>query len=586
MDFRLLALSFMLWLSPAYSLTLEQLDQLNISVFQYPSEALDSIHSIEQNLHGNLNPNALALRINAFKCETYLQLGENAAALNLARLNQAKAKQLRLDEARPYFLNCMAQAYLNYGNYQQALPLIHSAIAMSRRLEQPQALINGLWIRSQLDAQVQHNDTAIEDLRLALDLYPQVSKQNEQWLLTPIAYLNIAMAKLMIEVDEPKEAQLFLERALKDPLSGGKIALNLSIDAAKIAQLNQQAELREKYIQAARTMLAELGSSFELANAYQQIAFIDFSSGKYSSAEQLLHLSINTFQKEANTNATVGALYLLAQVKLAQNQEQQGLEKMNEAIRVAKQKKLYTDLKLCYAVLAEYFAAKQSYEQAYDYQLKQFQAAESETLFIQNIWLSYLKSDLSRQKQLSFEQQKATAAVIPNSFLPESVIPVLLILCSFIIFIAWSRRQSSTAAQVVDEPISTKPKATGIKKLEEMLNISKQASYPLSLLVIDTSEVLSKELPTMIEQLKTKLREQDLTLLVSDKQLLIMLPHTSEVRASNVVKQLSITLAVWRNDSKINIGLASMQQFDSLQSMIKRAKISQLRRLKPSSQNG
>ncbi|GIU33281.1 histidine kinase [Shewanella schlegeliana] len=581
MDFRLITLSFMLWLSPAHSLTLEQLDQLNISVFQYPSEALNSINEIEQSLHTNLNPNATALRINAFKCETYLQLGENAAALNLARLNQAKAKQLRLDEARPYFLNCMAQAYLNYGNYQQALPLIHSAIAMSRRLEQPQALINGLWIRSQLDAQVQHNNTAIEDLRLALDLYPQVSKQNEQWLLTPIPYLNIAMAKLMIRVGEPKEARLFLDRALTDPLSGGKIALNLSIDAAKIAQLNQQTELREEYIQAARSKLAELGSSFELANAYQQIAFIDFSSGKYSSAEQLLRLSINTFKKEANNNATIGALRLLAQVNLAQHQEKLGLEQMNEAIGIAKQKKLYTDLKLCYAVLAKYFATKQNYKQAYDYQQKQFQAAENETLFIQSIWLSYLKSDLSRQKQLSYEQQKVTATVMPNPFLPDSVLPAILILCSFATFIAWSRKRSSRASQVIDKSIAIKPNSTGEQKLEEMLNISKQAGYPLSLLVLDTGAMLSRELPTMIEQLKAKLREQDLVQLGSEKQLLIMLPHTSEVRANNVIKQLSGTVALWKSDCKINIGLASMQQFDSLQSMIKRAQISQLRRQKP-----
>ncbi|GIU23306.1 histidine kinase [Shewanella sp. MBTL60-007] len=585
MDLRLISLSFMLWLSPAHSLTLEQLDQLNISVFQYPSEALNSINDIEQDLHANLNPNAIALRINAFKCEAYLQLGENAAALNLARLNQAKAKQLRLDEARPYFLNCMAQAYLNYGNYQQALPLIHSAIAMSRRLEQPQALINGLWIRSQLDAQVQHNDTAIEDLRLALDLYPQVSKQNEHWLLTPLPYLNIAMAKLMIKEGEPKEARLFLDKALSDPLSGGKIALNLSIDAAKIAQLNQQAELREEYIQAARTMLAELGSSFELANAYKQIAFIDFSSGKYSSAEQLLHLSINTFKKEANTNATIGALHLLAQVNLAQSEERLGLEQMSEAIGIAKQKKLYTDLKLCYAVLAKYFASKQNYELAYDYQLKQFQAAENETLFIQRIWLSYLKSDLSRQKQLSYEQKNATAAVIPTSVLPASVLPVLLILCSFAIFIFWSRKRSPRTAKALDRPISIKPNATGVQKLEDMLNISKQVNYPLSLLVLDTSGMLSSELPAIVEQLKTKLREQDLTLLGADKQLLIMLPHTSEARAKKVIEQLTGTVALWKSDSKVNIGLASMQQFDSLQSMIKRARVSQLRRQKPANLN-
>ncbi|GIU11579.1 MULTISPECIES: histidine kinase [unclassified Shewanella] len=585
MDLRIFILSLMLWLSPAYSLTLEQLDQLNTSVFQYPSKALNNIHDIEQNLHSYLDPKVLQLRMSAFKCETYLQLGENAAAINVARLNEARAKQLKLDEARPYFLNCMAQAYVNYGNYQQALPLIHSSIAMSRRLEQPQALINGLWLRSQLDAKVQHNDTAIEDLRLALDLYPQVRRHDAQWLLTPIAYLNASMAKLLMDVNEPNEARLFLDKALRDEDSAGKIALNLSIDAANIAQANSQSKLRDHYIQIARSKLAELGSPFELAIAYKQIAFIDFSSGKYSSAEQLLNLSINTFKKETNASATISALHLLAQVKLAQGKEKSGLELMNEAVTTAKLKKRYTDLKLCYAVLANYFAQKQNFALAYDYQLKQFQAAEKEALSIQKIWLSHLKSGLSRQQQVSNKQQSTSVATLPSQLIPSELLPVLFILISLIIFIAWYNRQPAKSALEIKEPMPIKPNATGKQKLEDMLTVSKHAHYPLSLLVLDPSGVVSSQIPQMIEQLKTKLRDQDLLFLQEKHQLLIMLPHTSEAAALNVIEQLSDTVAEWQNDSKVNIGLASMQQFDNLQSMIKRANVSQLRRLKPVSQN-
>ncbi|MGS0729421.1 histidine kinase, partial [Shewanella sp. 0m-11] len=98
---------------------------------------------------------------------------------------------------------------------------------------------------------------------------------------------------------------------------------------------------------------------------------------------------------------------------------------------------------------------------------------------------------------------------------------------------------------------------------------------------LDPSGVLNSDMPIMIEQLKTKLREQDQLFLQSEQQLLIMLPHTSEAAAINVIEQLSGTMAVWQNNSKVNIGLASMQQFDNLQSMIKRANVSQLRRLIP-----
>ncbi|MGS0680008.1 histidine kinase [Shewanella sp. 125m-7] len=581
MDFRIIVLSFLLWCSPAYSSTLEHLDQLNTAVFQYPNQALETIHDIEKNLHAYLDPKVLQLRMSAFKCETYLQLGENAAAINLARFNEAKAKRLKLDEVRPYFLNCMAQAYVNYGNYQQALPLIHSSITMSRRLEQAQALINGLWIRSQLDAKVQHNDTAIEDLRLALDLYPQVSQQNEPWLLTPIAYLNAAMAKLLMAENEEEEATKFLNKALQDKHSAGKMALNVSISAANLAQANNQVKLRDHYVQEARTKLAELGSPFELAKAYMQIAFIDFNSGKYTSAEQLLHLSINTLKKESNASATISALHLLAQVNLAQGQENLGLEQMNEAIAIAKQKDLYTDLKYCYTVLATYFAEKQNFALAYDYQLKQFQAAENETLFIQNIWLSHLKSDLSRQQQASENLQSTSAQVISSQLIPSQFLPIIVILVSLIIFIGWYHRQTAKAPSITKEPPPIRPNATGNQKLEDMLSVSKHANYKLSLLVLDPSNILASDVPIMIEQLRSKLRDQDLLFLQSEQQLVVMLPHTSEAAAINVIEQLSEVVAVWQNDSKVNIGLASMQQFDNLQSMIKRANISQLRRLKP-----
>ena len=50
MDFRILVASLLLWLSPAYSLTQDQFNQLNQTVFQYPTSALDSIYLLEKKL--------------------------------------------------------------------------------------------------------------------------------------------------------------------------------------------------------------------------------------------------------------------------------------------------------------------------------------------------------------------------------------------------------------------------------------------------------------------------------------------------------------------------------------------------------
>ncbi|WP_028769268.1 histidine kinase [Shewanella fidelis] len=580
MDFRILAASLLLWLSPAYSLTQDQFNQLNQTVFQYPTSALDSIYLLEKKLDSHPAPKISKLRLNSLKCEAFLQLGENAAAINLARLNEAKAKQLQLDEARPYFLNCMASAFVNFGNYQQALPLLHTSIALSRELEQPQALINGLWLRSQLDAKVLHDNTAIEDLRLALDLFPLIDKQQQQWLQPPLVYLKASMAKQLMADNEQQQAFAFLDKALKHKDSEGKVALSLLIDAANLAQISQRPALRDKYIQQARTKLAELGSPLELAIAYKEIAFIDYSSGKYSSAEQLLSLSLNTLKKQSHSNEMMAALRLLGQVKLAQGSQEAGLEHIEQAIELAKIKQRYTDLQLCYAILAEYFADKKDFETAYDYQLKQFDAAQSNTAFIHSIWLSHIKSDLSRQQQVSVTKQSNNAAIMPSQLLPSPFIPILFILFSLIMFIAWYHRQTPKKQSNNKELPVIKPIASGKQRLEDMLTVSKHANYPLSLLVLNPSEIQTCDVPIMIEQLQTKLREHDLLFLQSEQQLLIMLPHTTESGAIHVINQLSDTVALWQNSSKVHIGLACMQQFDNLQSMIKRANVSQLRQAK------
>ena len=581
MDFRILVVSLLLWLSPAYSLGLDQFDQLNSNVYQYPTTALNSIYLIEKKLDSHPEPKISTLRLDSLKCEAFLQLGENAAAINLARLSEAKAKQLKLDEARPYFLNCMANAYVNFGNFQQALPLLHTSIALSRELEQPQALINGLWLRSQLDAKVLHDNTSIEDLRLALDLFPLTDRQ-QQWLQPPLAYLQGAMAKQLMADNEQQQAFSFLNKALKHTETKGKIALRLLIDAANLAQISQQPALRDEYIQQARTKLAELGSPLELAIAYQEIAFIDYSSGKYSSAEQLLNLSLSTLKKQSHSNEMISALQLLGQIKLAQGAQTAGVEHIKQAIEVAKIKQRYGDLQQCYAILAEYFASKNDFATAYDYQLKQFDAAQSNTAFIHSIWLSHIKSDLSRQQQVSVTKQSNNAAIMPSQLLPSPFIPILFILFSLIMFIAWYHRQTPTKQSNNKELPVIKPIATGKQRLEDMLTVSKHANYPLSLLVLNPSEIQACDVPIMIEQLQAKLREHDLLFLQSEQQLLIMLPHTTESGAIRVINQLSETVALWQNCSKVYIGLACMQQFDNLQSMIKRANVSQLRRAKPS----
>ncbi|MFT5788999.1 MAG: tetratricopeptide (TPR) repeat protein [Shewanella sp.] len=582
MDFRIIVLCLAFWVSPVFASTLERLDQLNTLVFQYPSQALSEINAIESNIVGIPSSDSTLMRLSALKCESYIQLGENAAAINLARLSDAKAKQLKLEHARPYFLNCMAQAYANYGDYQQALPLLYSSISLSRQLKQPQALISGLWLRSQLNANVNHNNAAIEDLRLALDIYSDITQQKQRWTWPPKGYLYSSMAKQLAEIGEQEEAEKKLKKALSEDTTQGKVLLFIALDMAKFAQQNQQPNLRDKYTQIARVKLAELGTPLELAIAYRTIALIDFYSGKYSSAEQLLNLSLSTFRKEADAISTISVLWLNARIKLKQDNEAAGLTLMEQAISLAKENARYSDLKNCYATLATYFSEQKKFSLAYQYQLKQLDALENETLSIKNIWLSQLKSDLSRKEQIAPPTHSLITASTSSGIIPNSFFPIALMIISLIIFITWYQRKVPQQKPTEHVIVNLETKIDKKKSFEELLNISKQAGYPLSLLAFNPNHIFADNMPMVIEQLKSKLREQDVLLQQSDQQIIIMLPHTSEHGAINVINQLSSTISVWQEDSKVNIGLACMQQFDNVQSMIKRANISQLRKLKTS----
>ncbi|MCL1050831.1 histidine kinase [Shewanella abyssi] len=580
MDFRIIVLCLTFWISPVLASTLEQLDQLNTLVFQYPSQALSQINTLESNVVGIARSDSTRMRLSALKCESYIQLGENSAAINLARLSEARAKQLKLEQARPYFLNCMAQAYANFGDYQQALPLLYTSISLSRQLKQPQALISGLWLRSQLNANVNHNNAAIEDLRLALDIYPDITQQKQNWIWPPKGYLYSSMAKQLAVIGEPKEAEIKLKKALNEDTTLGKIHLFIALDMAKFAQQNQQPNLRDKYTQIARVKLAELGTPLELAIAYKAIALIEFNSGKYSSAEQLINLSLNTFRQEAAAISTISVLWLNAKIKLKQNHEAAGLTLMEQAISLAKENARYSDLKNCYATLATYFSAQGKFSLAFQYQLKQLDALEDETGSIKHIWMSQLKADLSRKEQIAPTTPLMIAATIPNGMIPSSFFPIAIVIIGLIIFVTWYQRRTPQQQPVEPVIVNFATRADNNNALENLLNLSKQAGYPLSLLVFNPKYILAADVPIVIAQLNTKLREQDVLLQQADQQIIIMLPHTSEQGAINVINQLSSTISVWQEDIKVNIGLSCMQQFDNLQSMLKRANISQLRKLK------
>ena len=233
------------------------------------------------------------------------------------------------------------------------------------------------------------------------------------------------MAKQLANIGEYKEAEIYLKKALKEPSSQGKVLLFIALDMATFAQQNQQPNLRDKYTQIARVKLAELGTPLELAMAYYAIAVIDFNSGKYSSAEQLINLSLRTFEKESDAIGTIAALRLNAQIKLKQYREAAGLSLMEQAISLAEDKSRYADLKISYGILASYFAKQRKFLIAYKYQQKQLDALEKETQFKTDIWLSQLKSGLSREQQIAAPNHSLLIAATADTIIPKSLLPII-----------------------------------------------------------------------------------------------------------------------------------------------------------------
>ncbi|MEI8601305.1 hypothetical protein P4S55_10105 [Shewanella sp. PP-Sp27a-2] len=123
MDFRVLVLSLLLWLIPFGASAIDQLDELTELVYQYPSKALTQITALEKQFTTSATSDINRLRLSVLKCQNLLQLGENEAAINVAQLGEANAKQLKLDQVRPYFLICQDRRQSQLQQYSECAAL-------------------------------------------------------------------------------------------------------------------------------------------------------------------------------------------------------------------------------------------------------------------------------------------------------------------------------------------------------------------------------------------------------------------------------------------------------------------------------
>ncbi|GGI83076.1 tetratricopeptide repeat-containing diguanylate cyclase [Shewanella gelidii] len=587
MEFRQIVLCLLLWVPTAFSQSISnedahaQMDDLNQLIYQYADKAMVQISELEQALEQHSRSDITRLRLNLLKCEALMELGETKAAINVAQMGDAQAKLLRLEEARPYFLNCLADAHTSTGNLKVALPLFDAAIRLAKQYQQPQALVNALRQRGQIDTDTENFGAAIEDLRLALDIYPDLSTQARNWSWPPIAYIYGAMGNLFYVSGDLKQAIHYSNLAIQSTDVEGKVRHVLVRNAAKMHFDNDDTARGEQLLAQARAMMSQLTGPIDIASSYAIIASIDLSRGRLESAEQLTQLASSTFKSTNKKTLVMRSKRLLAQIKFAKGEPEQALQLMQEAIHQGVELKQFYDLVYFYQIMINHYADTNNYEKAFEYQQLQYQAQNAATDRLNDARFIQYKARLNQhdlaqtqaQQSISQHSQDKTTQL---SWAYSIIFVLGMLLIAILIWYLINRSNQ----RYLNDPLPIDDALPTNQKLDAMLNSAKKSNSPMSLLLIDTGNIRQVDLPVMLDELKEKLREQDLLVRFATDQAVVVLPYTSTNGAEFVGEQLTSQIKAWQPDTPVNIGIASLQQFDTLPSMVRRASVNRLTKRK------
>lgn len=216
-----------------------------------------------------------------------------------------------------------------------------------------------------------------------------------------------------------------------------------------------------------------------------------------------------------------------------------------------------------------------NYRQAYHYQLQRVDSIKSSYEFLKNTRLLQIKAQLGRYQKLAQNQQpkpiKLDARINDN----YGLIAILVFALLLPLLMLLSRlRKEHTAPQMPhqDAPL------TAQERMLALIASAKQIGYPITILLINPSHLAPSNVATLLDEVRQKLRQQDIMLDKASDQLLIMLPFTSLSGAKEIVKQLKAVIAPLPGGDKVRIGMAEMQYYDTLSSLTKRAGIDQLSR--------
>ncbi|RPA59621.1 hypothetical protein EGC86_15270 [Shewanella frigidimarina] len=547
----------------------KQLDVISNINTQRSADAKTLIDSLEQQHAKQPLANIDALRLTLLHCFNLLEFGEFNQAIVLAKQGESNARQFKYDTARPYFIQCQAIAHQSLGNTLQEQQLTEEALRLAKRYSETQAIVNSLYARSRQNTSLENYNSAIEDLRFALDIYGEAQNQFQHWYLLPISYIQSEISNVFFSMGEYEEALHFSELAYKDISFFGKIKSTVTLNLALInIALNDKAKVLY-FLNKAENVSENIDSERDSANQYALLAIIHLYVGDYNIAEKLALSSIELFTKYQEPIYVMRIKRTLAKVYFAQNKDNQALSLLNEIIEQATELEQFSDLEEFNQIISQYYAEQNQFESAYQFQVQRFDAAKQAAAKLNNAHFMQYKARITAQSEASTPPEKPVSNI--NQNLTITALIILLLSVGLVLFLARKpQRLNSVNAQEEDQQ----------QRIDNMLDNAKQGHYQLSMLLININHNNIADIPFIIPRLKNTLREQDQLFRHNTNELIILLPHASSVGAARVITQIEQVLGEWKSEIKVNIGMASLQQLDTFEVLVKKAVLNQLNKIK------
>lgn len=574
MDFRCWLLGMVLCLCSIVTRAAE-LEPLVLEVYQYPKQAAETIAEIEQ------RPEQLSstdlIRLKLLRCQLLIQQGDNKGAIDLASQGQVTAINHKLDIAVPYFSVCQAEAYQNLGQLDRVLPLLDNVAMQAKKSTDQQLLVSVLRLRAEVENTLSNYAAAVEDLRIAMDIYSDITNQSITWAYPPLAYIYADMVSVLTATGDYERAFYYLNLAQADDSAKGKVSHVLALMNAYVSVSQGKIVQGKAQLQYAIDSLGLVESNIEKATSYMQMSAVYLMLNDLNNAVLYNDLAANIFKKLDTTTQALNNTRHLARIKLRLGDIDGALAAIEESLKIAKELAQPSDVAIALQLKAQIYFHQKKYKEAYQSVNLALAAYKEGQEHLSNTQFMQYKAKLSLQEQ---QQSKNQLEVKELSTLAEKklnrahmiIYLLLVIIAMLILWILLKRHPWQTT--------KNKPTIENDEKwVETAIETAKAAGSPLSLLVINVNHVQQIVMPQLQEELTHKLREQDKILRNSLDKLLIVLPYTSEEGAMRVLRQLEPVVNHF-SAFPTSIGCAELRQPDSLQSLIKRAQFQQLSRAK------